>query len=214
VDPASKPFSSAELTPTGDKFRRQRALESPADQTEHELLAATATGDRTAFQQLYFLYFPQLAKFFSRVVTTSARDVVDALIADAMLRIWHESAALATEVSPHVSIMRIAYQCGCHRIPACDQPNQSAPRASPRELGGYRGPASPWQRLHMIIAALPATERAVIHLVYSGHSRQEVADILGMSCESVDMHLARSRIALYAPCAPSSESAPVRPVSS
>jgi DNA-directed RNA polymerase specialized sigma24 family protein len=147
---------------------------------------------------LYFLYFPQLAKFFSRVVTTSARDVVDALIADAMLRIWHESAALATEESPHVSIMRIAYQCGCHPVPACDQPNQSAPRASPRELGGYRGSESPWQRLHMSIAALPVRERAVIHLVYSGHSRQEVADILGMSCESVDMHLARSRIALDA----------------
>jgi DNA-binding CsgD family transcriptional regulator len=50
-------------------------------------------------------------------------------------------------------------------------------------------------------------------MVYSGHSRQEVADILGMSCESVDMHLAHSRVALDARLAPSSGSAPAPAVS-
>jgi DNA-directed RNA polymerase specialized sigma24 family protein len=145
---------------------------------------------------LYFRYFPRLAKFFSHVVTTSDPHVIEDLIGEAMLRICHQSAALATERSVHVSIMRIAYRCGCERLPADGHPSRLAPRPSARTPGRYGKPESPWQSLHKILAALPAAERAVVHLVYSGHSCQEVADILGMRCESVDAHLTSSRAAL------------------
>jgi DNA-directed RNA polymerase specialized sigma24 family protein len=196
ADPASKPFSSEGLTPTGGELRPCPAPRSPADQTERRLLAAISTGDRAAVSELYFLYFLQLANFFTHVVAPSAASVVEDLIVEAMFRIWHESAALAREASVHVSIMRIAYRCGCERLPADGHPNQLPTRPSSRNLGRDGKPESPWQSLHKILAVLPMAERAVIHLVYSGHSRQEVADILGMSCESVDAYLVSSRISL------------------
>jgi len=200
ADPASKPFSSEALTPTGGELRPCPAPRSPADQTERRLLAAIATGDRAAFTTLYFLYFPQLAKFFSHVVATSVPQLVEDLIAETMLRIWRESAALARETSVHVSIMRIAYRCGCEHFPAHNQPNESSSGPLSRNLCRdswfFRKPKSQWQRLHEIIAALPAAERVVIHLVYSGHSRSEVAAILSISGEMVDGYLAASRISL------------------
>jgi DNA-directed RNA polymerase specialized sigma24 family protein len=194
--PASKPFSSEGLTTAGGELRPCAATGSPADQEARPLLAAISTGNRAAFRQLYFRYFPQLTKFFSHVVTTSDPHVIEELIEEAMFRIWHESAALATQKSPHVSIMRVAYRCGCECRPAEGQPDKSPPKPSGRYLGRDRNPESTWQSLHKSLAALPVAERAVIHLVYSGHSCQEVADILDMSCESVDALLGSSRVAL------------------
>jgi DNA-directed RNA polymerase specialized sigma24 family protein len=48
-----------------------------------------------------------------------------------------------------------------------------------------------------VLATLHVNERAVVHLVHSGHSREEAADILSMSCHSVDTYLASSMIALH-----------------
>jgi DNA-directed RNA polymerase specialized sigma24 family protein len=43
-------------------------------------------------------------------------------------------------------------------------------------------------------SALSIEERALLHLVYAcGHSRREVAEIMGLSCECVDLLLAEAR---------------------
>ena len=196
VELASKPFSSAGLTPAAVELRPCPAAGSPANETDRRLLAATSTGDREAFSRCYFSYFPQLAKFFSHVVATSAPEVIENLIEETMFRVWHESGALSKEASVHVSIMRIAYKCGCERLSAYGQPHDPPPSPSARQLGRHGNLEPPWQSLHKHLAALPQAERAFIHLVYSGHSRKEVAEILDMSCASVDAHLASSRLAL------------------
>ena len=196
ADPASEPFSSGGLTFAGGESHPRPASQSSADQTQRRLLAAISTGDRAAFRQLYFLYFPQLAKFFSRVLATPDAHVIEDLIAEVMSHVWYVSGAFGREKSVDESILRIAYRCACARLPVEGQPNQLVPRPASRNLDLNRKPESPWQRLHNILAALPMAQRAVIQLVYSGHSRQEVADILDTSCESVDAHLATARVAL------------------
>ena len=200
ADPASKPFRSEGLTPRGGELFPCPAPRSAAEQTERRLLAAISTGDREAFSALYFLYFPQLTRFFSHLVATSAPELVENLTAETMFRVWSGSAALTTETSIHVSIMRIAYKCGCEHLHADGRPNQWSRRPTSCNLGRddwfLREPTSHWQRLHKILAVLPPAERAVIHLVYSGHSRSEAADILSISGEMVDRYLAASRISL------------------
>ena len=193
ADPAGKFFTAGIQTSEQGPPEACRHLGSAADQTERRLLEAMATGDRAAFSQLYFLYFLQLANFFSHVMAASAADDVEHLVVETMLRIWRASPDLARETSAHVAIMRIAYRYGSERCPA---DGDASPPPWPASPSRARNPASPWQSLHKTLAELPRVDRAVVHLVYSGHSRQEVADILSMSHVSVDARLASSRAAL------------------
>ncbi|MBV9726366.1 MAG: hypothetical protein JO299_14490 [Gammaproteobacteria bacterium] len=160
------------------------------------LLAAISRGDRLAFRRLYFLYFPRLAKFLSQLLATSDSRLIEELIMEAMFRIWHESGALATRPSAHVCTMRIVFRCVCTRLPADDHPGHLAPKCPIPDLNGDGKSTARWERLHELLPALPVSQRAVIYLVYSGYSREQVTEILEMSCDSVDRCLASSRVVL------------------
>jgi len=154
-----------------------------ADSVEGQLLAAISTGNRSALYRLHFLYFPRLARFFARLTATSAAEIIDQLIADTMCDVWRTSATIASETTAPISIMRLAWARARARALEFSIPGSSTVPEKPRSLSE-------------VLGRLQLPERAVLHLARAAHSREEIADILSMSCESVDDHLASARIAL------------------
>jgi DNA-directed RNA polymerase specialized sigma24 family protein len=134
------------------------------EEPERALLALVSTGDRSAIEKLYVLYFARLANFF--LYLTTKRDLVDDLIIDTMVEVWKAGASLAANTSVSVAMMRLAYT-------ALDT-------ASNRQDCSFN---------------LPIEEKALLHLVYArGHSRSDIAYIMNISCERVDVILADARL--------------------
>jgi DNA-directed RNA polymerase specialized sigma24 family protein len=148
----------------------QRAR-SPGQQSleepERALLALVSAGDRSAIEKLYVLYFARLANFFLHL--TTKWDLVDDLIIDTMEEVWKVGASLAANTSVSVAVMRLAYSCGKKRVVEASETRPDL--------------------------RLPIEERALLHLVYArGHSRSDIAYIMNISCECVDVLLDDARL--------------------
>jgi DNA-directed RNA polymerase specialized sigma24 family protein len=155
------------------------------------LLGAISAGSRSALRRLHAEYFSRLVKFFTHLMPSLTPEVVDDLIADTLFDVWSTSATFASDSSVHVAIMRLAWAHGSKRL-ASREEGQPTPeplcRTRDRQTRlAVRTEAE--QLTAEAFAALPPMGRVVIHLVYSGHSRQEVAHIVNTPCESVDAHL-------------------------
>jgi DNA-directed RNA polymerase specialized sigma24 family protein len=174
------------------------AIRAAADAADKRLVREISAGSRSALGRLHSVYFVRLAKFFAYLLPSSLPQVQDDLIADTLFDVWRASADLGSDCSVHVGIMRLAWaharRClaGGEAHLVSTEPHfhdgegeryctdqAVAVRLPPKDPG-----AGPW------------SERAVIHLVYAGNSRQEVADILGLPGEFVDAHLSGWRRAL------------------
>lgn len=170
---------------------------SQAEIADRRLLAAMATGSRAALARLHREYFSRLVKFFTHLMPSAAPEVVDDLIADTLFDVWSQCATLASDSSVHVAIMRIAWAHGSKRLANSEarRPSAEALPGSRGEQGGFSSRTAMSQPLSEVFEALSPSGRAVIHLVYSGHSRQEVAEVLSISCEAVDASLTSWRTA-------------------
>ena len=174
------------------------AAELHADIPERRLLATISRGSRSALRRLHALYFSRLVKFFVHLAPMSAAEVVDDLVADTMFDVWRTRASLERCPSLHVAIMRIAWAHANTHLAHGEAPlppQQSSNGPEPNSWLSSRPETLP--PLSDVLATLHVNERAVVHLVHSGHSHQEVADILRVSCHTVDAYLASSMIALH-----------------
>jgi DNA-directed RNA polymerase specialized sigma24 family protein len=196
--------SCAVAPPTeGHTFREpERAVrdltEPGVDVAARRLLAAMSRGRRSALRRLHSLYFARLVNFFLHLAPMSPAAVIEDLVADTMFDVWRTSASLERSCSIHVAIMRIAWAHAGQRVvdgggaPSPTQQSSSAPQSRSRPSSTPKLPP-----LSDVLATLHLNERAVVHLVHSGHSREEVADILRISCTTVDTYWASSMIALH-----------------
>jgi len=192
--------SFTDVPATIDPERALRVVSEPrADITERRLLAAISRGSRSALRRLHSLYFSRLVKFFMHLAPMAAPEVIDDLVADTMYDVWRMSAGLGRGCSVHVAIMRIAWEHGSKRL-AHSEVHQSSPERfskGPESKTWLSTRPEALRPLSDVLATLHASERAAVQLVYSGHSMQEVADILNMSCQAVDAYLASAMIALH-----------------
>ena len=176
----------------GDPEGALPAVSEPrADDTERRLLAAISRGSRFALRRLHSLYFSRLANFFMLLVPMAAAEIIDDLVADTMFDVWRMSASLGRGPSVRVAIMRIAWKHGSKHLAYSGVHSRAEPKTwlstgteALRPLSG-------------VLATLHPNERAVVQLVHSGHSRQEVAEILSMPCHTIDAYLASAMIALH-----------------
>jgi DNA-directed RNA polymerase specialized sigma24 family protein len=145
------------------QFARSPPDQQSSEEPERALLTLVSAGDRSALERLYVLYFARLANFFLHL--TTQRDLVDDLIIDTMVEVWKKGASLTANISVSVAMMRLAYSCGKKRIVEKD-----------------------------CSLNLPIEERVLLHLVYArGHSRSDIACIMDVSCECVDVLLDDAR---------------------
>jgi DNA-directed RNA polymerase specialized sigma24 family protein len=155
------------------------------------LLGAIAAGSRSAIRLLHAEYFSRLVKFFAHLLPLSTPEVVDELIADTLFDVWRTSATLASDCSVHVAILRIAWVHGKQHLASIEARQSTlGPLYGTRERQTRVAVRTEADQLTAeAFASLPPMGRVVIHLVYSGHSRQDVANIVNTPCESVDAHL-------------------------
>jgi DNA-directed RNA polymerase specialized sigma24 family protein len=174
---------------------RSPVAKQSAPSMERELLANIFAGSRSAMAELYFLYFARLGNFFLHV--TGNRDLVQELISDTLFDVWRASEEIESDTSVPAWIMGLAYSHGhMHRLatPESASPHVllSAPHTEPDSVPATASQNS--RSLEDSLLKLPFAERAALHLVYAGcYSRQSMADIMNMSCESVDVLLAQAR---------------------
>ena len=185
----SAPWASADVgTCCGATITSRDSL---ADSADRRLLGAISAGSRSAIRRLHAEYFSRLVRFFTHLLPLPAPEVVDELIADTLFEVWRTSATLASDCSVHVAIMRIAWIHGKQHLASSEARRSSlGPLYDTRERQTRLAVRTEAEQLTAeAFASLPPMGRVVIHLVYSGHSRQDVADIVDTSCEFVDAHL-------------------------
>jgi DNA-directed RNA polymerase specialized sigma24 family protein len=165
------------------------ASKQSTDQAEHALLACISADDRAAMDKLYLLYFARLAKFFLHL--TVHVHLVEELINDTMFDVWQKGASIVADVSVAVTIMGLAYSRGQKRVAEAS----ATIRLHVKPATQYADQDGPWPAtlesssiLQDFLLNLPVEERVVLHLVYAGgHSRRDIAYIMNISCECVDV---------------------------
>jgi RNA polymerase sigma-70 factor (ECF subfamily) len=172
------------------------ASKPSTEEAERALLAFISAGDRSAMDKLYVLYFARLANFFLHL--TAHADLVEELINDTMVDVWQEGASIPANASVSVAIMGLAYSRGQKRFAEARVTRPRVQRAI-QEMG-HDSPLPTTLEMpssfHFLLK-LPVEERALLHLVHAGgHSRRDIADIMNISCECVDVLLGDARFRL------------------
>src|SRR5260221_415544 len=186
-------FAIARGAVSGMRFRS--TLAPPDEEAERALLALISAGDRSAMDELYFLYFSRLAKFFLHL--TVHADLVEELVNDTMVEVWRAGASIGGNPSVAVWIMGLAYSHGRRRVAKVGALLHAQPSALHTEHDRSRSATTleASSRLNQFLLRLPVEERALLHLVYSGgHSRRDITDILDISGEWVDVLLGAIRL--------------------
>lgn len=163
-------------------------------------LAATARGDRRAFERLYRHHHARLSRFVAR--HASPRDLVDEVISETFLVVWRSAATFRGESKASTWIIGIAWRClmkalrGRMRAPTgADADIADAAVSSDADDAGEQRELRDW--LHGGLSLLPADQRTTIELAYFlGQSCEEIAQIMGCAVGTVKARLFHARVRL------------------
>ena len=121
-------------------------------------------------------------------------EFIEELMIDTMVEVWKERASIGANLSVSVAIMRLAYSHGQRHFAKATETRRALPRDKKNDecsLPVRLAVASNQQDSHF---TLPFGERALLYLVYGcGHSRRDIADIMKVSSECVDLLLSDAR---------------------
>ena len=167
---------------------------------EASLVGRVAAGDRRAFEMLYRVYFPRLARFLQRM--TRSVPLIEEIVNDTLLVVWQKAATFDGSCKVSTWIFAIAYRKACKALHALDEPVGDA---ADECVGGDAGRPD-WrfeqQRLaHAVdaaVATLPLAQRAAFQLTfYHDMGYAEIAEIMECPVNTVKTRLfhARRRLA-------------------
>jgi DNA-directed RNA polymerase specialized sigma24 family protein len=164
-----------------------------------QLASRIARDDRLALCLLHEAYYPRLARLFSHLTTTREPGPIEHLIEETMLSVWLARESLDDVTSVYVWTMGIAFDHARQPLEIKSQLHEAvshpprAIRGADRDMG-YVLDSGPQRWVYSLLGPLSVEERAVVHFVYTGHSCQDIADIMSLSCEQVHMLLSRASI--------------------
>jgi RNA polymerase sigma factor (sigma-70 family) len=159
------------------------------------LVASVGQGDRHAFQELYRVYFPRLARFLGRM--TRNGPLMEEIINDTMLVVWQK--ALTYDGSSKVStwIFGIAYRQALKALRGLDEPVEATvelhggPEFEPEQV--FAGKQLQ-QGVSAALAALPLEQRMVVSLTYfHDMAYQEIAETMGCPVNTVKTRMFHAR---------------------
>jgi RNA polymerase sigma factor (sigma-70 family) len=164
------------------------------------LIGQVAAGNRCAFEKLYRLYFPRLARFLWRM--TPSTQLIEEIVNDTMLVVWQKAGSFDGSCKLSTWIFAIAYRRACNALRGLDEPQadcpdacQGSPDAQPERLFEI---ACLGQALALALQALPLAQRAVFELsFYHDMGYAEIAQIVECPVNTVKTRLfhARHRLA-------------------
>ena len=162
---------------------------------EASLVGRVAAGDRRAFETLYRVYFPRLARFLQRM--TRSVPLIEEIVNDTLLVVWQKAATFDGSCKVSTWVFAIAYRKACKALRALDEP-----AGDPADDAGRPDWRFEQQRLaHAVdaaVAALPLAQRAAFQLTfYHDMGYAEIAEIMECPVNTVKTRLfhARRRLA-------------------
>jgi len=166
------------------------------ERAEVGLVARVAGRELDAFEALYRVYHPRLARFLERV--TRRPGLVEEVLNDTMLVVWNRAATYNGHSKVSTWIFAIAYRKALkalHRlddsVPDDDSALRESPDPGPEELLGHR-------ELHRVLLhamdALSPQHRAVVDLTYfHGIGYREIARIVDCPVDTVKTRMFHAR---------------------
>lgn len=175
------------------------------DVEDLRLLQLVATKDKLAFERLYARYYPQLSRYLKRLMRRP--DMVEEIVNDTMFVVWEKADGFEGRSKVSTWITGIAY---LKAIKALDRL-----KTMPEQAGEDRVEADDIEETRNLITKLglsdwlangldliSADQRSVVELTYfSGHSYQEIAEIMDCPVNTVKTRMfhARRRLAKLLP---------------
>jgi RNA polymerase sigma factor (sigma-70 family) len=168
-------------------------------QTETEdlnLLVRIRGGDRRAFEELYKIYQPRLARFLFNLVRRP--QLVDEVLDDTLMVVWERPHSFRGASKLSTWIFAIAYRKAIKAARGCDEPVDD-PNADqrPSPAGGPDEAVARQRKQALLIRAmeeLSPEHRAVVDLTYFHEMEyREIADILGCPVDTVKTRMFHAR---------------------
>lgn len=181
------------------------AFDAQGPQTDEDLLALYAAGDRAAARALTLRLAPRVLGLAARLLAGDRAEAED-VTQEALLRLW--------KIAPDWRSGEARVSTWLYRVAVnlcTDRQRQGRRRAAPMgdDLPDAADPApsaearlqddARLQALNLALAALPGRQREAVVLRHiEGLSNPEIADILGIGVEAVESLTARGKRALAA----------------
>jgi len=163
---------------------------------ERELLARVSAGDLQAFERLYRMYQPRLARFLISML--QRQQLVEEVLDDTMMVVWQTAGSFRGSSKPSTWIFAIAYRKALKakvRWPDPVEEDEFDTRVSEEP-----GPDDQLhhQRLHNALReameTLTAEHRAVVDLTYfHGMGYREIAEIVECPVDTVKTRMFHAR---------------------
>jgi len=167
---------------------------SRSETAQAALVAAAAHGNIQAFEALYRMYHPRLARFLERL--THRPQLAEELLNDTMLTVWHKARTYNGHSKVSTWIFAIAYRKALKARKRLDDPVGADPdagetSATPEgELLQHELSA----RINTAVRTLSAEQRAVIQLNYfHGFDYPEIAAIVDCPLGTVKTRMFHAR---------------------
>lgn len=164
------------------------------------LVGRIAAGDTRAFELLYRVYFPRLARFLSRM--TRSASLIEEIVNDTLLVVWQKAATFNGSSKVSTWVFAIAYRRACKTLNAVDMPVEL--ESDERECLDADRPEWQFEQLRLAqavdaaLAALPLAQRTVFQLTfYHDMAYTEIAEIMECPVNTIKTRLfhARKRLA-------------------
>ena len=184
------------VTSSGTAIRPMNDTAPPGALDERELLERVKTHDVDAFERLYRIYQPRLARFLINLVKRP--QLVEEVLDDTMMVVWQTAGSFRGTSKLSTWIFAIAYRKALKARSRWPDPmedndrdmrvsNDPAPDAE-LEQGRIR------QALMRAMDRLSADHRAVVDLTYfHGLGYREIAEILGCPVDTVKTRMFNAR---------------------
>lgn len=166
---------------------------------EYAALVRDASGGDAAAMERLLVRAQEVAYRFSLLVCGHVEDAED-VMQDALMRTYaHVKEIDNPEAFRTWLYTTVRNACLMKRRRKAGEPTQFAPIDDARTPTADKAPADPFidRRLHAALAALPASQRAIVVLrEIEGLSTREVAMVTGISEDNVKTRLHRARVTL------------------
>jgi RNA polymerase sigma factor (sigma-70 family) len=170
--------------------------QAPSQSDEARLIRRVAGGDRRAFEELYRLYHPRLARFLSGLLRKP--EVIDEVLNDTLLAVWRRPDSFNGGSKLSTWIFAIAYRKASRARSRLDEPVEEEGAGSRASDEG--GPEQQLGRrqlnevLRSAMQRLSADHRAAVDLTYFYElGYKEIAEIMDCPVDTVKTRVFHAR---------------------
>jgi RNA polymerase sigma factor (sigma-70 family) len=189
------------LRESADRKRPAAGLKRTSDASDAALLARAAAGELRAFETLYRVYHPRLARFLG--LMTPRQTLVEEALNDTMHVVWRRADSFNGHSKVSTWIFAIAYRTALKALRGQDEPvddfglgDVASGDAGPERQHSDRETRA---ALEAALAGLSTEQRSVLVLTYFHDlSCAEVAEIVGCPVDTVKTRMFHGRRRLRA----------------